>query len=60
MNADFLTILGAAVASGIFSSIVTIAAIRVELRWLRRDIDSLNKRVNRLEFPRQPFGVTSQ
>lgn len=59
MNADFITILGSAVASGIFSSLVTIAAIRVELRWLRRDIEVLNKRVNRLEFPRQPFGAST-
>lgn len=30
---------------GAISAGCTIAAIRVELRWLRRDVDHLNKRV---------------
>ncbi len=45
MNIDFTTAIVAAAASGIFSAFVTVAAIRVELRWLRRDVDRLNKRV---------------
>lgn len=45
MNVDFAAAIVAAVASGVVSSIVTIAALKVELRWLRRDVDRLNKRV---------------
>jgi len=40
---------------GAISSACTIAAIRVELRWLRRDVDRLNKCV----FPTEPMTLLS-
>lgn len=39
------TAIVSAVVSGLVASLGTIAAIRVELRWLRRDVDNLNKKV---------------
>lgn len=39
------TAIVAAVVSGIVSSLATIAAIRVELRWLRHDVNRLNDTV---------------
>jgi len=36
-----ITALVSAVVSGVVSSLATVAAIRVELKWLRRDVDHL-------------------
>lgn len=38
-----------AVVSGLVSSTVTIAAIKVELRWLRSDVDKHEARLTNLE-----------
>ena len=38
-----------ALASAIATGLVTWGAIRVELRWLRRDVDHAHKRIDRVE-----------
>ena len=38
-----------ALGSAIVTGLVTWGGIRVELRWLRRDVDRLDKRVDRVE-----------
>lgn len=43
-----VTAIVSAVVSGVVSSFATIAAIRVELKWLRRDVDYL---MDRKVFP---------
>jgi len=46
MNIDLVGPIVAAIVSGSFSAIVTIVTLRVEMRWLRRDVDRLEKRVD--------------
>jgi hypothetical protein len=38
-----------ALASAVATGLVTWGAIRVELRWLRRDVDHAHKRIDRVE-----------
>lgn len=42
---SLLPILVSSAITGIVSSIATVATIRVELKWLRRDVDDLRKRI---------------
>ena len=54
MNVDLIGPIVAALVSGTFSAMVTIVTLRVEMRWLRRDVDRLEKRVdNHLAVSRQ-------
>lgn len=38
-----------ALVTGAITALVTVTAMRVELRWLRRDLDKLEKRVDQLD-----------
>lgn len=46
MSVDLIGPVVAAIISGAFSAMVTIITLRVEMRWLRRDVDRLEKRVD--------------
>ena len=49
MESDIATlILGAAITGGV-SSLATVAAIKVELRWLKRAAEKLETRIERVE-----------
>lgn len=39
----------AGLAGGVITGIAAVAAIRVEIRWLRRDIDRAHKRLDKLD-----------
>lgn len=45
------------VVSALFAAGGAYAAVRVELRYLRRDLEKLETRVEALELPRAPCGL---
>lgn len=49
MKIDIATMVIGAVVSGVFSSLLTVVAIKVDIRWMKRALDKLEKRADRLE-----------
>lgn len=60
MDNTLLMAIASSVMAGVVSSIATIAAVRVELRWQRRDIDDLRREVDALKALRKPQPLTME
>lgn len=48
MEATFLNIIISSVVTGLITGVASFAAIRVEMKFLRRDVDHAHKRLDRI------------